>query len=204
MYIQPISQVVCRVWEDPETVHLYVPWWFETFSDQEQMIHFRKTDCFNGIHFAPGAPKWPRPKPRFGQGPKEYSKPVMQQAKQILGQVVKPWTFYHFEIVFQHPTVWWIPMLFPLYIHPCTLGPQSGTSRRWWSRMRSNPKSDHRSMSVSWALGRWYFIGWICQQDIPKIFTFSLVIALPRCNAKFDGNPNIFQAFGEWGATWKK
>ena len=68
-------------------------------------------------------------------------------------------------------------------VHPCTLGPQSGTSRRWWSRMRSKSKSDHRSMSVSWALGRWYFIGWICQRDIPKIFTFSLVIALPRRNS---------------------
>ena len=68
-------------------------------------------------------------------------------------------------------------------VHPCTLGPQSGTSRRWWSRMRNKSKSDHRSMSVSWALGRWYFIGWICQRDIPKIFTFSLVIALPRRNS---------------------
>lgn len=46
MYIQPISQVVCRVWEDPETVHLYVPCWFETFSDQELSVHHRKWFIF--------------------------------------------------------------------------------------------------------------------------------------------------------------
>eukprot|EP00435_Cladocopium_sp_Y103_P016539 s1191_g4.t1 len=52
----------------------------EHLAKGERDDHSKEQLC---LHFDVGAPKWPRPKPRFGEGPKKYSKPVIQQAEQV-------------------------------------------------------------------------------------------------------------------------
>ena len=143
----PIPQVVRRGWEDHETFHLYVPWWFEAFSDKELSIHHRKKYISNKKDVAMESVLHQV----HQSGPDRSQDSVrapMSIASQWCSRQSNSWDtlsrrYEHVDMAFQHPTVWSC-----LWCSPHTLGPRSGTSKRWRSRMRTNPKSDDRSMSV--------------------------------------------------------